>query len=254
MATLWILSFLDWWKINKMRNPNLPPKPKYEKIDRVEQKRERMDKMMNVIDRVGKINDSPLQEVCGFGDGVFYNIRKAVLQTYPQKYQRSKGVWEGNSEYLKAIEQTKEDLITESKEITTQPIEITTEWESNKLQITVWQEPNAEGSATDQTTIYAEPIQDIKPYRWITIPELIPEPTPELIPELIPEPTPEPIPELAEPKSPQESEKSSNDEPIIISDEEKSDNNQIIWVFVIISFIIMGFAILKKKVQHQKGD
>ena len=93
-------------------------------------------------------------------------------------------------------------------------------------------------------------------------PELIPEPTPELIPELIPEPTPEPIPkiipeptpELAEPKSPQESEKSSNDEPIIISDEEKSDNNQIIWVFVIISFIIMGFVILKKKVQHQKVD
>jgi len=61
----------------------------------------------------------------------------------------------------------------------------------------------------------------------------------------------EPIPELAEPKSPQESEKSSNDEPIIISDEEKSDNNQIIWIFVIISFIIMGFAILKKKVQHR---
>ncbi|MCH8085139.1 MAG: hypothetical protein IIC15_01750, partial [Thaumarchaeota archaeon] len=55
-----------------------------------------------------------------------------------------------------------------------------------------------------------------------------------------------------EPKSPQESEKSSNDEPIIISDEDKSANNQIIWVFVIISFIIMGFVILKKKVQHQK--
>jgi plastocyanin len=86
------------------------------------------------------------------------------------------------------------------------------------------------------------------------IPELIPEPISEPIPELIPEPTPEPIPELAEPKSPQESEKSSNDEPIVISDEEKSDNNQIIWVFVIISFIIMGFVILKKKVQHQKVD
>jgi len=41
---------------------------------------------------------------------------------------------------------------------------------------------------------------------------------------------------------------------MFISDEEKSDNNQIIWVFVIISFIIMGFAILKKKVQHQKVD
>ncbi len=78
--------------------------------------------------------------------------------------------------------------------------------------------------------------------------EIIPEPTPELIPELIPEPTPE----LAETESPQESEKSSNGEPIIIPDEDKSANNQIIWVFVIISFIIMGFAILKKKVQHQK--
>ena len=72
--------------------------------------------------------------------------------------------------------------------------------------------------------------------------------------EAEPELTPEPTPELAEPKSPQESEKSSNDESIIISDEEKSDNNQIIWVFVIISFIIMGFVILKKKVQHQKVD
>jgi len=83
------------------------------------------------------------------------------------------------------------------------------------------------------------------------IPEPTPEPTPKLIPELIPEPTPEPIsepiPELAEPESPQESEKSSNGEPIIIPDEDKSANNQIIWVFVIISFIIMGFAILKKK-------
>jgi len=92
-------------------------------------------------------------------------------------------------------------------------------------------------------------------------PELIPEPTPEiipeLIPELIPEPSPEPIsdpipepisePELTEPESPQESEKSSNGESIIIPDEDKSANNQIIWVFVIISFIIMGFAILKKK-------
>jgi len=74
----------------------------------------------------------------------------------------------------------------------------------------------------------------------------------EIIPEPIPEPTPELIPELAEPKSPQESEKSSNDEPIIISDEEKSDNNQIIWVFVIISFIIMGFVILKKNLSKQE--
>ena len=78
-------------------------------------------------------------------------------------------------------------------------------------------------------------------------PELIPELTPELIPEPIPEPKPELIPELAEPESAQESEKSSNDEPIIINDENESTNNQIIWVFVIISFIIMGFAILKKK-------
>jgi len=63
---------------------------------------------------------------------------------------------------------------------------------------------------------------------------------PEIILQIIPEPTPEP-------ESPQESEKSSNGEPIIIPDEDKSANNQIIWVFVIISFIIMGFAILKKK-------
>jgi len=97
-----------------------------------------------------------------------------------------------------------------------------------------------------------EPITEPTPK---LIPEPIPEPTPKLIPELIPEPTPEPtpepipepIPELAEPESPQESEKSSNGEPIIIPDEDKSANNQIIWVFVIISFIIMGFAILKKK-------
>jgi len=79
------------------------------------------------------------------------------------------------------------------------------------------------------------------------IPELIPEPSPEPISEIIPEPSPEPIPELTEPESPQESEKSSNGEAIIISDEDKSANNQIIWVFVIISFIIMGFAILKKR-------
>jgi len=78
-------------------------------------------------------------------------------------------------------------------------------------------------------------------------PELIPEPTPKSTPEPTPELIPEPIPELAEPESPQESEKLSNGEPIIIPDEGKSANNQIIWVFVIVSFIIMGFAILKKR-------
>ncbi len=31
------------------------------------------------------------------------------------------------------------------------------------------------------------------------------------------------------------------------------DNDQIIWVFVIISFIIMGFAILKKKSSSSEG-
>jgi len=92
------------------------------------------------------------------------------------------------------------------------------------------------------------------------IPELTPEPTPELIPELTPEPTPEPTPEIIPeptpeliPESPQESEKPSNGEAIIISDEDKSANNQIIWVFVIISFIIMGFAILKKKRSSSEG-
>jgi len=88
------------------------------------------------------------------------------------------------------------------------------------------------------------------------IPEPISEPTPELIPELTPEPISEPISEIIPeliPESPQESEKSSNDEPIIISNGDKSDNNQIIWVFVIISFIIMGFAILKKKSSSTEG-
>jgi len=36
--------------------------------------------------------------------------------------------------------------------------------------------------------------------------------------------------------------------------EDVSSNDKIIWVFVIISFIIMGFVIFKKKVQHQKVD
>jgi len=70
------------------------------------------------------------------------------------------------------------------------------------------------------------------------IPEPISEPAPEIIPELTPEPIseptpeiiPEPIPKLI-PESPQESEKQSNGEAIIISDEDKSANNQIIWVF-----------------------
>ena len=38
-----------------------------------------------------------------------------------------------------------------------------------------------------------------------------------------------------------------NDESEIIPVEDKSDNNQIIWIFVIIGLIIIGFAILKKK-------
>ena len=89
---------------------------------------------------------------------------------------------------------------------------------------------------------FASAYQSSEPIPEIIL-QLIPEPTPELIPE----PTPKLIPELPEPESPQESEKSSNGEPIIIPDEDKSANNQIIWVFVIISFIIMGFVILKKK-------
>ena len=117
-------------------------------------------------------------------------------------------------------------------------------------------EPTPELIPEPTPELIPEPIPEPTPE---LIPEPIPEPTPKLIPELIPEPTPEPIseptpepisepiPELAEPESPQESEKSSNGEPIIIPDEDKSANNQIIWVFVIISFIIMGFAILKKK-------
>jgi len=117
-----------------MRNTNLSPKPKYVKINRVELKRERMDKWMNAVDRVGKIVECQLQEVCEFGDGVFYNISKAVLQTYPHKYQKSRGVVELIGEYAN---HTSYDNKKESTEITTQPIEITTEWDSNQLQIKV---------------------------------------------------------------------------------------------------------------------
>jgi len=105
-------------------------------------------------------------------------------------------------------------------------------------------EPTPEPIPEPTPKLIPEPIPEPTPK---LIPKLIPEPTPEPTPKLIPEPIPEPIPELAEPESPQESEKSSNGEPIIIPDEDKSANNQIIWVFVIISFIIMGFVILKKK-------
>jgi len=106
-------------------------------------------------------------------------------------------------------------------------------------------EPTPEIIPEPITELIPEPISEPTPE---LIPELTPEPSPKLIPEIIPEPTPELIPE-----SPQESEKPSNGEPIIISDEDKSTNNQIIWVFVIISFIIMGFAILKKKRSSSKG-
>ena len=117
-----------------MRNINLPPKGEYVKINRVEQRRERMDKWMNAVDRVGKIVECQLQEVCEFGDGVFYNISKAVLQTYPHKYQKSKGVVELIGEYAK---HTSFGNQKESTEITTQPIEITTEWDSNLISIKV---------------------------------------------------------------------------------------------------------------------
>ena len=33
-----------------------------------------------------------------------------------------------------------------------------------------------------------------------------------------------------------------------------SSNNKILWVLIIISFIIMGFAIFKKKTQNQKVE
>jgi len=106
-------------------------------------------------------------------------------------------------------------------------------------------EPTPELIPEPTPELIPEPISEPAPK---LIPELTPEPSPEPTPEIIPEPTPELIPE-----SPQESEKSSNGEAIIISDEDKSTNNQIIWVFVIISFIIMGFAILKKKISSSEG-
>jgi len=109
------------------------------------------------------------------------------------------------------------------------------------------------------------------------IPEPISEPTPELIPELtpepitvptpklIPEPTPEPIPTcrpgdilqdgvciVTSPQPNFANEEVSNDESEIITD--VSSNNKILWVLVIISFIIMGFVVFKKKTQNQKVE
>ena len=110
-----------------MRNSNLSPKPKYVKINRIEQKHERMDKWMNVVDRVGKITEYQLQEVCGFGNGVFYDISKAALQAYPLKYQRGKGSVELKGEYAKLFEN--------QQEITIKPIVITTTWNSNEITI-----------------------------------------------------------------------------------------------------------------------
>lgn len=111
-----------------MRNPNLPPKPKTNPIDRVAQKRERMDKMMNAVDRVGEIVDCQLQEACEFGDGIHYIISKAVLQVYPHKYERKKGVWKLKGEYMKST-----CMQEEPTEITI--THITTDWDSNEIPI-----------------------------------------------------------------------------------------------------------------------
>ena len=71
------------------RNQNLAPKPPYQKVDRVQQKIDRMDKMMNVTDREGSISCYQLQKILGFGDFVFYKIMNAVLFDYPKKYKKT---------------------------------------------------------------------------------------------------------------------------------------------------------------------
>lgn len=77
-----------------LRNQYLAPKQKYVKVDRILQKEQRMDELMDIVDREKKIIDYQLQDILGWGDGTFYSISKAVLQKYPNSYTREKGVWQ----------------------------------------------------------------------------------------------------------------------------------------------------------------
>lgn len=76
-----------------LRNQYLAPKPKPVKVDRIKQKEQRMDTLMDIVDREKEITVYQLQTLCGWGDGTFYSISKAVLQAYPNSYTREKGVW-----------------------------------------------------------------------------------------------------------------------------------------------------------------
>ena len=104
-----------------MRNPNLPPKPKYVKVNRILEKEQRVDKFMDIIEKEKEITSYQLQKITGFGNGTFYNIGQAVLQAFPNSYSCVKGVWKVKEEFVKIKE----------------PFPITTEWNSNKLQITI---------------------------------------------------------------------------------------------------------------------
>ena len=102
-----------------MRNNNIKPRGKYVKVDRIREKEQRMDMLMDIIDREKEINSYQLQKITGFGNGVFYNIGKAVLQAFPKSYSSVKGVWKVIEESVKIKE----------------PFPITTEWDSKLIAI-----------------------------------------------------------------------------------------------------------------------
>jgi len=100
-----------------LRNQYLAAKPKPVKVDRVKQKEQRMDVLMDIVDREKEIKDYQLQIICGWGDGIFYSISKAVLQTYPNSYTREKGVWKVKQEPAK----------------TKLSFPLSTDWDSNEI-------------------------------------------------------------------------------------------------------------------------
>ena len=102
-----------------MRNLNIKPKGKYVKVNRVLEKEQRMDKLMDIVDRDKEITSYQLQKILGFGDGTFYKIGQAVLQAYPKCYSYVKGVWKVIEGFVKIKE----------------PFPITAEWDSKLIAI-----------------------------------------------------------------------------------------------------------------------
>jgi len=98
---------------------NIPPKRKLEKvkIDRIKEKEERMEKMMYVLDRELEIKDFQLQSSCDWGDGIHQRISLAVLQSFPNSYSRTKGVWKAETTHPEITNPLTTDW--DSKEIPT---------------------------------------------------------------------------------------------------------------------------------------